>query len=187
MDWLSFVAAMTAALAWPLTLVAIFLALRRPLRDLIPLLARLKYKDLELDFGRRLAEASAEVAALPALRAPGALPAGDDPLIGLAAAAPRAAILEAWLRVEAAALAAARRRGTAEPVSSLRAPVRLIEALEELGVIDARQAAVFHELRSLRNSAAHALGFEPTPEAARDYVRLAARLEQSLAESAPAT
>jgi len=187
MDWLSFIAAMVAALAWPLTVLGIFAVLRRPLLDLMPLLARLKYKDLELDFGRRLAEASAEAAALPAPRSRPALPADDDALIALAGTAPRAAILEAWLRVEAAALAAARRRGTPEPVSSLRAPTRLIEALEELRVIDARQAAVFHELRSLRNSAAHALGFEPTPEAARDYVRLAARLAQSLEESAPGT
>jgi hypothetical protein len=69
-------------------------------------------------------------------------------------------------------------------VSHLRSPLRLIESLEETGVIDARQAAVFHELRSLRNSAAHAVGFEPSPETARDYVQLAARLEQSLAEDA---
>jgi hypothetical protein len=187
MDWLSFIAALVAALAWPLTLLGIFLVLRRQLVDLIPLLARLKYKDLELDFGRRLAEASAEAATLPLPRSHAALPASDDALLALAAAAPRAAILEAWLRLEAAALAAARRRGTSEPVSSLRAPTRMIEALEELAVIDARQAAVFHELRSLRNSAAHALGFQPTTETARDYVRLAARLEQSLEESGPAT
>jgi len=183
MDWLSFVAALVKALAWPLTVLGIFLVLRRPLTGLVPLLARLKFKDLELDFGRRLAEVSAEVAALPRSRAPAALRGGDgDALLRLAATAPRAAILEAWLRLEAAALDAARRRGTTEPISHLRSPLRLIESLEETGVIDARQAAVFHELRSLRNSAAHAVGFEPAPETAQDYVRLAGRLEQSLAE-----
>ncbi len=181
MDPLSFVAALVKALAWPLTVLGIFLVLRRPLLALVPLIGRLKVRDLELDFGRRLAEASAEA---DALRAPPGAPAltadGNAALLRLAAAAPRAAILEAWLRLEAAALEAARRRGTTEPVSHLRAPIRLIEALEELGIVDARQASVFHELRSLRNSAAHALGFEPSPDAARDYVRLAARLEQSL-------
>ena len=155
------------------------------IRRVLPQLARLRFKDLELDFGRRLAEARAEAATLPATQLPATqLPAptatSDDALIRLADASPRAAILEAWLRLEAAALSAARRRGTTEPISQLRTPGRLIESREELGVIDARQAAVFHELRSLRNSAAHALGFEPSPEAARDYVRPAARLEQSL-------
>ena len=181
MDWLQFIASLAAALAWPLTVLGIFLVLRRPLAALLPVVARLRFKDLELDFGRRLAEARAEAATMPAA-APTPAVATDEALLRLADAAPRAAILEAWLRLEAAALAAARRRGTTEPVSRLRAPTRLIEALEELRVIDARQAAVFHELRSLRNSAAHALGFEPSPDAARDYVRLAARLEQSLDE-----
>ena len=184
MDWLSFIAAIVKALAWPLTVLGIFLVLRRPLAGLLPLLARLRFKDLELDFGRRLAEARAEAATLPATQLPAPTATNDDALIRLADASPRAAILEAWLRVEAAALTAARRRGTTEPISQLRTPGRLIESLEELGVIDARQAAVFHELRSLRNSAAHALGFEPSPEAARDYVRLAARLEQSLEDGA---
>jgi hypothetical protein len=179
MDWLSFVAALVTALAWPLTVLGIFLILRRPLMGLFPLLARLKFKDLELDFGRRLAEVTAEAAALPGGRASAGSDAGEA-LVALAATAPRAAILEAWLHLEAAALDAARRRGTTEPLSHLRSPLRLIESLEESGVIDARQAAVFHELRSLRNSAAHAVGFVPSPETARDYVRLAGRLEQSL-------
>ena len=187
MDWLSFIAAVVKALAWPLTVLGIFLVLRRPLTGLIPLLARLKIKDLELDFGRRLAEVSVEAASLPGGRSATGRPAGDDAVLRLAAAAPRAAILEAWLRLEAAALEAARRRGTAEPISHLRSPLRLIEALEELAVIDARQAAVFHELRSLRNSAAHALGFEPSPDVARNYVELAARLEQSLGEDRTAS
>jgi hypothetical protein len=182
MDWLSFIAALVKALAWPATVLGIFLVLRRPLTSLVPLLGRLKFKDLELDFGRRLAEAREEAAALPAAsRALATAGDGRETLLRLAATAPRAAILEAWLHLEAAAIAAARRHGTSEPVSHLRAPVRLIESLEETGVIDARQAAVFHELRSLRNSAAHAVGFEPSPETARDYVHLAARLEQSFA------
>jgi hypothetical protein len=185
MDWLTFIAAIVKALAWPLTVLGVFAVLRRPLLGLIPLVARLKFKDLELDFGRRLAEVRAEAEGLP--RAPSAAIAadGDETLLRLASMAPRAAILEAWLRLEATALRAARRQGTSEPVTQLRVPVRLIEALEELGVIDARQAAVFHELRSLRNSAAHALGFEPDPEAAREYVRLAARLEQAIEERVP--
>ncbi len=188
MDWRTFVVELVKAVAWPLTVLGLFAALRRPLLGLLPLVTRLRYKDFEFDFRRRLEEANAEARALPPgappdaaggdARAPARVAAGD--LLALADASPRAAILEAWIRVEAAALEAARRRGAPEPISELRSPTRLIEALEERGVIDARQAAVFHDLRSLRNSAAHALGFTPAPGAAADYVRLAARLEQSL-------
>jgi hypothetical protein len=187
MDWRTFAAEVIKALAWPLTLVGVLLALRRPLLALLPLVTRLRYKDLEFDFSRRLEEASAEAAALAAGAAGGAgerAPPASGDLLALARTSPRAAILEAWIRLEAAALDAARRRGAPDPVSHLRAPTRLIEALEEGGVLDARQAAVFHDLRSLRNSAAHALNFTPAPETAADYVRLAARLEQSLAAGA---
>ncbi len=186
MDWRTFAVELVRALAWPLTVLGLFAALRRPLLGLLPLVTRLRYKDLEFDFRRRLDEANAEARALPPAAPPAA--AGGDArrpappagaLLALADASPRAAILEAWIRVEAAALEAARRRGAPEPISELRSPTRLIEALEERGVIDARQAAVFHDLRSLRNSAAHALGFTPAPGAAADYVRLAARLEES--------
>jgi hypothetical protein len=38
MDWLSFVAAIVQALAWPLALVTVILVLRKPLAGLIPLL-----------------------------------------------------------------------------------------------------------------------------------------------------
>jgi hypothetical protein len=185
-DWRTFAAEVIKALAWPLTVLGLFVALRRPLLGLLPLVTRLRYKDLEFDFARRLEEASVEAAALAAGAAARGAPAAPAPAVPRARRAqartsPRAAVLEAWIRLEAAALEAARRRGAPEPVAQLRAPTRLIEALEEHGVINARQAAVFHDLRNLRNSAAHALGFAPAPDTAADYVRLAARLEQSLA------
>ncbi|MES2521738.1 MAG: hypothetical protein V4617_03485 [Gemmatimonadota bacterium] len=56
MDAPTFIAALVTALAWPLTVLGIFLVLRRPLLALVPLLARLRAKDLEFDFGRRLAD-----------------------------------------------------------------------------------------------------------------------------------
>ena len=61
MDTLSFTAEMTKALAWPLTIILALLLLRRPLADLIPLLQRLRYKDLELDFGKRVQELASEI------------------------------------------------------------------------------------------------------------------------------
>jgi len=91
MDWLTFIAAIVKALAWPLTVLGVFAVLRRPLLGLIPLVARLKFKDLELDFGRRLAEVRAEAESLPGV--PSAAPTeSDDTLLRLAAMAPRATV-----------------------------------------------------------------------------------------------
>ncbi len=54
MDWLTFLATIIQAVAWPVTIVAIAYLLRKELRALIPLLTKLKYKDIELEFGRRV-------------------------------------------------------------------------------------------------------------------------------------
>jgi hypothetical protein len=183
-DWLTFIAELVKALAWPVAALVIFAVLRTPLLRLIPLLGRVKYKDFEFDFGRRLEEAAAEAAALPDTDAPHLPTAtGDSHLLRLAESSPRAAILEAWIRLEAAAIEAARRRNVTVASSQLRSPSALIQFLEESHVLDARQAAIFHDLRGLRNSAAHASNFTPSVAEATEYVRIAARLEQSLKEA----
>src|SRR6266702_978293 len=107
MDWLTFVSSLVHSLAWPGAVVGIVLLLRRSLNKLLPELNRLKYKDLELDFGRQVAQAKAEVEASPAPRQlPEArqLQLGPDTeyLSALAEISPRAAVLEAWLPLEVA-------------------------------------------------------------------------------------
>ncbi|MGH2397987.1 MAG: hypothetical protein ACRDFW_13640 [bacterium] len=77
MDWLTFIARVIDAAAWPVTVFVILLLLRKPLSGLIPLLQRLKYKDLELEFGRQIQEVRQEVQAeLPAAPAPPAIAPG---------------------------------------------------------------------------------------------------------------
>ena len=56
MDRLTFVAELVAALAWPVTVLACVLLLRGFVTALVPLLRKLKYSDLELQFGREVAE-----------------------------------------------------------------------------------------------------------------------------------
>lgn len=146
------------------------------------MLERLKYRELEVDFGRRLEEVASAAAALGSGSA-GPTPSSD--LLHLLESSPRATILEAWIRLEAAAMEAARRQHVDVPAGLLRSPHQLIQFLEEAGVIDARQAAVVHDLGGLRNSAAHATSFTPSPTAAEEYLGLARALENSLAEAQP--
>jgi len=186
MDWLTFVAELVKALAWPPTLLTIFVVLRGPIPRLIPLLERLRYRELEVDFGRRLEEAAAaamEFETRPGTQSP--VSPQREELVRLIAVSPRAAILEAWIQLEQAAMAAARRRRLMISSAQLRSPHELVQTLEETGVITANQAAVFHQLRGLRNSAAHAAAFSPSPAAALEYVHLATALAQSLAPGAP--
>ncbi|MER3513447.1 MAG: hypothetical protein C4310_02805 [Chloroflexota bacterium] len=60
MDWLTFVTELIKALAWPITILIIIIVLRKPLANLIPTLQRLRYRDLEIEFGRSVQELASE-------------------------------------------------------------------------------------------------------------------------------
>ena len=179
MDSLTFMVEMVKALAWPLTVIGSVLLLRTALLELIPTLRKLKYKDLELEFGRKLEQlvAKAEQAQLPASPPPRALPAPEvkaapDDLRVVATVAPRAAVLEAFRRVEQAAHQALRRAGVDPP----RSPRAQREALESRGVVSSSTGALLDDLRSLRNLAAHAEDFSLTAAEALDYTDLSQRV-----------
>lgn len=182
MDWLTFIAELIKMLAWPLTVLAIVILLRKPLAGLIPLLQRIKYKDFELEFGRQVREVRAEAnEELPPPQKPKAMiPQGPDPILELARVSPRAAVTEAWRQVEAAALDAAQRNNVPLRYREAVSPVRVIRALEKAEVVDPAPMAIFHDLRALRNQAAHAPEFAISTEAVIEYVELARRLIEYL-------
>jgi uncharacterized protein YutE (UPF0331/DUF86 family) len=182
MDTLTFTAEMTKALAWPLTIILALLLLRRPLADLIPLLQRLRYKDLELDFGKRVQELASEIKKeLPGGRqAGGAQQRGRNRLADLAHASPRAAVLEAWLEVEEAAIAAAKRHQLKLSDRERRSPSTLEQALVDSQILDENKRGIFSRLRNLRNAAAHASDFDLDSGSAIIYAGSANRLAEYL-------
>jgi len=182
LDWLTFIDELIKTLAWPLTVLAILILLRKPLAGLIPLLQRIKYKDFELEFGRQVREVRAEAnEELPPPQKPKALiPQAPDPILELARVSPRAAVTEAWRQVEAAALDAAQRNNVPLQYREAVSPVRVIRALEKAEVVDPAPMAIFHDLRALRNQAAHAPEFALSTEAVIEYVELARRLIEYL-------
>src|SRR2546421_12403919 len=107
MDALSAIVELVKALAWPVSIFAIILLLRRAIQGLIGSIheGRVKYKDLEFIFKRDLEQARQSIKvlepqALPALRAP--QETEITKLMSLAQFSPRAAVIEAWTRLEAA-------------------------------------------------------------------------------------
>lgn len=178
MDVLTFIANIIASLAWPITVITIFIILRRPLFSLFPLVQRLRFQGLELDFSRQIHAIAAEAQnQLPPARK---TDERGQPLrahwIELAQLSPRAVVLEAWLELEKAAVQAARKRNPNLRSIELRSPLILGEALEEVGVLQDSTAGIYHQLRNLRNAAAHASEFAFTPDSAIEYADLAARL-----------
>jgi hypothetical protein len=172
MSWLTFFSNAIAALAWPTASFAIVLLLRKPLRSLLPLVQRLKYKELEVEFGRRVEEVRADVVReLPRSAQLEMQPSlVEGPFAALAALSPRSAVLEAWREVELAALEAARRLGGHE-LGEQTLTYRAIKFLERQERLDSSVISLLRDLRDLRNQAAHAPEFVLSKESALEYVK----------------
>ena len=181
MDWLEFVSSLVGSLAWPACVVGVAFLIKAEIPQLAGGLRRLKYKDLELEFE----ESSREVAD----KVKQALPAGNEGFLIMgqnkaelekrlgyvSGLAPRAAILEAWLLVESAAIDAIRKSGAAS-FTSMPGPTRLRQYLEKASLLNNEQYAVFEMLRNLRNKAVHGLDAEFTSSAVNNYVESALQM-----------
>jgi hypothetical protein len=182
MDWFEFIASLVNSLAWPMAVVILVLILRKPLAGLIPLLQRLKYKDLELEFGRRVEEVSEKlVAAIPRPTLKYVPSPSESRAIQLAEVSPRAAVMEAWREVERAVIGAAKRNDLSTGkeqgrVTSLRA----IRSLEQAEMVERDKARLLNDVRVLRNQAAHAPEFALSKDSAIEYVNAAQQLTSYL-------
>ena len=170
MDWLTFLSSLTGSLAWPATAITVVLILRKPLRGLLPLVQKLSYKGLELEFGERVKEVRAQVAReLPEAAGPAQRQSRDERALGaLAAVSPRAAVLEAWREVELAALGAAQRLADEGfgpvPQTLTQQALAFLERS-----LDGTAVRLLRSLRALRNQAAHAPDFALSTDSALEY------------------
>ena len=178
MDALTFISEAVKSLAWPAAVVFLALMLKKPITELIPLLRKLKYKELELEFSEEVAELKAEAAAstssvgIPTITQT----TPQNRLLQLVNFSTRAAIMEAWLEVESAATAVASSFWNEPPNDTVRNHPKLGEYLFQCKVIDTRQLETFNKLKQLRNKAAHAEELSVSENDARSYVELASAL-----------
>ncbi len=189
MDALTFAAKLIEALAWPALVAAVLIYIRQDLPRLIASLRRLKFKEIEVEFGEAAKKVAVETTAAVPVPKPDAQLHGENErevesrLKSIADLSPRAAILEAWLRVEAAAVAVIRKRGAA-PLKSTPRTVRLREALERADALTPPQVAAYEGLRHLRNAAVHTPEAEFTAAAVADYIQAALAMASYLEEVA---
>ena len=199
MDRLTFLAKLVESLAWPLGAIILVLLLREDIRKIAPWIKKLKAGPVEAEmFERKVEELKEAVAAessptsAPAPTAT-ATPAPAQPpvetlttklpssaskefLFMLAEMHPRSAIVEAWLRVEAAARAVLAERLGDRTIS----PSNVARTLLTNGLITKDQEHLYGKLLRLRNTAAHLDDFKPSVESATDYIELADSLQSHL-------
>jgi hypothetical protein len=185
MDVLTFLSELIKAVAWPLTAVVLVVLLRKPIVELIPLLRRLKYKELELEFAQEVSELKAEAEAIAKEKGEEvpSIASTSSNLLNLVAFSTRAAIMEAWLEVESTGVTVASSFWGQSPNDAFRNMPKLGEYLLQCKVIDEKQLSVFNKLRQLRNKAAHAQDLDLNENDAKSYVQLASDLAKHIRET----
>lgn len=178
MDTLTFISEVIKSLAWPVATVLLALMLRKPVTELITFLRKLKYKELEMEFSKEVAELKAEVNTqeLAASEPLDVRQNAESRLLKLVNFSTRAAIMEAWIEVESAATEVASSFWSQPPNDTLRKYPKLGEYLFKCKVIDRKQLETFNKLRELRNKAAHVEELTLSENDARSYVELASAL-----------
>ncbi len=163
MDWLQFLASLVKSLAWPTTLVILVLLFRVPVRRALLSLTRLKYKDLELDFGRELKELEKEAKAIDITPQPpkSIAPTQRDSSQLLQEAAqlaqrfPEPAVAVAWQAVEDELMQAVMRLAISPDYPAHNSALKNAELLKAQNAIDQRTFELFNRMRNLRNMAVH--------------------------------
>lgn len=173
MDILTFISSLVDSLAWPASVALMVLILRKPLTELAPLLRKLKYKALELEFAEKLNEIKPDQCEISAEMSSTDL--RIERYKNLLEISPNAAVSEAWSDTERSILECGLRHG----ISSLLEKSQGITALGKLllakDVISENQFTALESLRTLRNHLVHS-GINISKKNAMEYVGKASLL-----------
>jgi hypothetical protein len=178
MDVLTFISKLVEGLAWPLVVAGMLLYLRKELPTILRSLRKLKFKDVEMEFGEAaiaLAVETRRVMPPPKLDLEVIGESGNsaaDRLDAIAELSPRAAILEAWLIVEASAADLIQKKGPSS-LNSTPGPLRIKQGLRRAEVLTPPQEEAFEHLRRLRNEAVHVPDAQFTAAAVSSYIESA--------------
>ncbi len=173
MQLLDFAAKIVASLAWPVTLLTIIFFLRKPIRNLLPFLERLKYKDFELSFRRQLEEA------LQTSDIKQVTQGEYSESAKLALTSPRASVLQAWQELEMAAEAKLKEF---QPISRQTrfGPDGALGYFEFVGALVPRTKKALSQLRALRNQAAHLPDSALSTQDALGYMQVAETIKRQI-------
>lgn len=174
MDWMSFVASLVQSVAWPVAVFALVFLMRKPLREAVGhRLLRLKAGPVEAEFDREAVEVREEVRRIPEVAAaePRQGPVSlVDELAPFVEASPRAAVMEAFARIEGRLMELLEAAGLTRPRYSARHVARLAF---DRDLISSETLDAIEGLTNLRNLAAHSIRDDIGRDRARDYLAMA--------------
>lgn len=174
MDRLTFIIEIIKSVSWPLTALVIVLILRKPIIALPSLIKKLKIKDVEIEFDKKVKELKEEaLMQFPVVEQDESRLKRNRFLIDLAQISPRSAILESWIELENISLKSLREKQDGTGGLSSIPPMELGDLLNERGILDENKIEIYHKLRNLRNAAVHATDLKVTSLVATEYISLA--------------
>ncbi len=182
MDGYTFTTEIVKALAWPTSAIVLVFLLRKPIVELVPLMKKLKYKELELEFSQEIKTLKSEITESSGVGTPTITVSEptNSKALELISFSTRAAIMEAWIEVEIAATEVASSFWGKSPNETMRNLPRLGEYLHQCNVIDDKQLKTFHRLRQLRNKVAHAQAINLNEEDAKSFIVMADNLAKHI-------
>jgi hypothetical protein len=181
MNILQFISALVASVAWPVTLVVLVWLLRDSIQRVLLTITSLKYKDLQVDFGRELKELEEKAKVIditPAKRAALPPPERKEPYQILADAErlvnefPEPAVALAWSAVETELLQAVMRLAISADYPPDNSAYKNVKLLSDQGTLDANTIDVLNRLRNLRNAAVHGGSIHISTDEAREYIAI---------------
>lgn len=176
MSWMEFTIALLDKLVWPAVLVFGVITLRRPLSKLIPLAKKLKFRELEVEFGQGLKAVTEQAQGVfPELKTD-----SKAMLIASANHLPNSAIIEAWEQVDLAAEQLIKSHCNNITLDKNTRYKHIENILISEALINTKQGKLFNELRQLRNRVAHAVGYEVGRAEAIQYIELCFKLIEHL-------
>lgn len=153
MDWLTFIASLFGALAWPAAVVIIALFFRAQIISLLQDVKKLRVGEWEVQLGdtvEKIREEAKEVEGDPDFED---VPV-DPKLITLIESHPHLAVLEGWKRLERVILDFTTRRLQVDRALPVQ---HHLQELATSGRVPGRMMKTIEDIRAVRNRAAHEL------------------------------
>ena len=173
MDWLQFAADVIKSLSWPLAIVLIAFNFKAELVSLIGRIRKIKHKETEFEFREVLRDAAKAIGKdEEALQTEPLTKSDIQSLEDLASMSPRAAILEAWIRIEQVLWRHIETSFKGEKPPGLMRQRNPLDMVRYMGDLPPDDAAFLRNMRRLRNLAAHSEEFTLTSASAKKYLTL---------------
>lgn len=177
MDYLSFFSEIIKSIAWPLTVFFLVLLLRSPLSNLIQLIFKIKYKDLEIWFNQEIAGIKSEIPPEEIAPAKEKRIEEDEKI----KTSPVHSMLKSWQEIEQTIYTKFKELFPPDSLQYKRlTPERAYNELLLSGALSPSSENMIQKLHIIRNRLAHSPEHSISPQGALEYIALSKLIKKKI-------